>query len=80
MIPATSGGSGLRLQAKATAPPVPISPVEIYRVIARGFLALAVAIGSRGEDAPIHATESYEGLTTCWKFVGGEQLVEGEKW
>jgi hypothetical protein len=80
MIPATSGESELRLQAKATAPPVPISPVEIYHVITTGFLVLAVAIGSRGQDAPIHATESYEALTPCWKFVSGEQLVEGEKW
>ncbi len=60
MIPATSGESKLHLQAKATAPPAPISPTEIHHVITAGFLALAVASGSRGQDTPIYATESHE--------------------
>ena len=80
MIPATSGESELHLRAKTTALPVPIPPIEIHHVIATGFLALAVAIGSQGQDAPIHATESYEALTACWKIVSDEQLVEGQKW
>jgi hypothetical protein len=75
-----SGRSELHLQANATAPPVPISPIEIHHVIAARFLALAVAIGSRGQDTPIHATESYQAFTACWKFVRGGQLVEGERW
>jgi hypothetical protein len=78
MIPAPSGES--ELQAKATAPPVSIPPIEIHHVMATGFLAPAVAIGSRGQDALIHATASCEALTACWKFVSGEQLVEGKKW
>jgi hypothetical protein len=59
---------------------VPISPIESNHIIATGIPALAVAIGSRDQDAPIHAAESYEALTARWKFASGEQLVEGENW
>jgi hypothetical protein len=41
---------------------------------------VGVFVGSGGKDTPIRATESYEALTACWKFVSGEQLVEGKKW
>jgi hypothetical protein len=42
------------------------------------MVGVFVALGAQA--APIHATESYEALTACWKFVSGERLVEGEKW
>ena len=42
------------------------------------MVGVFVALG--GQDAPIHATESYEALTACWKIVSDEQLVEGQKW
>jgi len=44
------------------------------------FPRLAVAIGSRGQDTPMHATESDEALIAARNFVRGEQLVEGGKW
>ena len=45
VIQATSGQSELHLQAEATAPPIPISPIKVYHVAAAGFLALMIAIG-----------------------------------
>jgi hypothetical protein len=42
------------------------------------MIGVFVTLG--GQDAPIHATGSYEALIACWKFVSGEQLVEGKKW
>jgi hypothetical protein len=45
VIQGTTGQSELHLQAEATAPPVPISPIKIYHVAAAGFLALIIAIG-----------------------------------
>jgi hypothetical protein len=41
---------------------------------------VGVFVASGGQDTPIHATESYEAFTACWKFVRGEKLVEGKKW
>jgi hypothetical protein len=38
-----------------------------------------VFVASRGQHTPVRATESYETFTACWKFVRGEQLVEGTK-
>ena len=41
----STGQGELRLQAKATAPPLPVSPIKIYHVGAAGGLALMIAIG-----------------------------------
>jgi uncharacterized protein involved in exopolysaccharide biosynthesis len=45
VIQATTGQSELHLQAEATAPPIPISPIKVYHVAAAGFLALLIAVG-----------------------------------
>jgi hypothetical protein len=41
----TTGQSQLRLQANATAPLAPVSPIKIYHVGAALLLALMIAIG-----------------------------------
>jgi uncharacterized protein involved in exopolysaccharide biosynthesis len=45
VIQSTTGQGELRFQAKATAPPLPVSPIKIYHVGAAGGLALMIAIG-----------------------------------
>lgn len=40
-----TGQSQLQVQAEATAPPMPISPIKIYHVGAAGGLALIIAVG-----------------------------------
>ena len=46
-IESATGQGELQLQAEATSPPVPISPIKIYHVGAAGALALMIAIGPR---------------------------------
>jgi hypothetical protein len=38
-----------------------------------------VFVASRGQHTPVRATESYKTFIAWWKFVRGEQLVEGTK-
>ena len=45
VIQSTTGQGELRLQAKATAPPLPVSPIKIYHIAAAAGVALMIAIG-----------------------------------